>query len=497
MSKAFGKRNTTFEVNKGMRTSIWSGEVELEPRSSLEKDISAEVVIVGAGMAGILIGHELKRRGISSVILERNRIAGGVTKGTTAKITAQHNLIYHRLITEVGREQARQYALANTRAVERLAEIVERGGIDCDFVRQPAYVYSLDETSLLYDEVKSACSLGIGAEFRTETALPFPVKGAVCFPNQAMMNPLKFIKGVSAPLVVYENTPVTGIEKEEVVTPRGRVKAENIIIASHYPFLDSPGWYFMRMHQQRSYVVALKNAKQLDGMYIDADNMGLSFRNYGDLLLLGGAGHRTGQHEAGGSYAELRRVASQMFPDSEVVAEWSAQDCMSMDGIPYIGRYSPSTPHLYVATGFNKWGMTSSMVSAMILSAILEGKDCEFADVFSPQRFNVTAAAANLWKDGMKAAKGILMERFILPRDRIERLEKGHGGIVEYEGEKVGVYRNEEGEVFIVSPKCTHLGCQLEWNPDELTWDCPCHGSRFSYDGTLLDAPAIDPLPRY
>ena len=335
--------------------SVWSMDTKLDEQQELHGEISTDAVIIGAGMAGVLIAHELKRRGVEAVLLERDQTGAGVTKNTTAKITAQHGLIYRKLIADFGVEQAKQYATANQRAVERFAEIIERGAIACDFIRCPSYVYSTSGTEHLYEEAKAACSLGIHAEFTDETTLPFPIKGAVRFPNQASMNPLAFLKGVAQNLTIYEHTEVTDIMEEGVKTSDGMVRAKHIIIATHYPFLDSPGWYFMRMHQQRSYVVALRGAAQLDGMYIGDGPEVYSFRNYGSLLLLGGEEHRTGQNKNGGCYQRLRQAAKRFYPGAEVVAEWSAQDCIPMDGVPYIGRYASSTPNLYVATGFNKW----------------------------------------------------------------------------------------------------------------------------------------------
>lgn len=481
--------------------SIWRKETELAEYEPLCGEAMTHTVIIGGGMAGLLIAYELSRRGVAVAVLERNRIASGVTGNTTAKVTVQHNLIYHRLIRDFGPVQAAQYAQANRKALARYAAIIGREGINCGFERLPSYVYTRDETDLLYEEIKAAVSLGIDAEFTSETMLPFPVKGAVRFPNQAQMNPLAFLRGIVGDLRIYERTEVLEIlpcsEEEYIVTtPDGKITARNVVIASHYPFINSPGYFFTRMHQKRSYVIALKNAPHLDGMYIDADDAGYSFRNHGEYLLFGGAGHRTGQNENGGAYEQLQTEAAIYYPGAEVVAKWSAQDCMTVDSVPYIGRYSEKTPHMYVATGFNKWGMTSSMAAALILADRITGEECPFAEVFTPQRFN-TAGVGEMIKDGIKAATNLLVKPLTPPKEKIDELPNGHGGIVEYDGHKAGVYKDEQGECYIVSPKCPHLGCQLAWNPDEKTWDCPCHGSRFRYDGTLLDSPAQENLERF
>ena len=247
----------------------------------------------------------------------------------------------------------------------------------------------------------------------------------------------------------------------------------------------------MRMYQERSYVLALENAPCFSQMYLGHEQGLWSFRQAGDYLLIGGSSHRTGQNRAGGQYDELRKKAAQWWPNSREGACWSAQDCITLDGIPYIGTFSSSHPHWYVATGFGKWGMTTSMVAAQIITDAVLGKENENAPVFSPQRFN-TASAPSLFMQGVEAVKSLSKQAFTPPRTLVEKLPLGHGGIVEWEGKKAGVYKDATGQVFVVSSQCPHLGCQLEWNPEEKTWDCPCHGSRFDYYGNLLDSPATE-----
>ena len=457
----------------------------------LEQHIKADAVVVGAGMAGILTAYRLSQRGMSTVVLEAGRVGGGVTGNTTAKITAQHNLCYEKFITAFGEEQARQYAEANMRAVEQYAEIVSALKIACDFERVPAYVYARYDDEPLRAETKAAQRLGIPAVFTKETSLPFQVIGAVKFENQAQFHPLRFLTALADKLQIYESTPVSEIRDSTAITPRGSVHAAHIVIATHFPFINTPGYYFLRMHQQRSYVLALENAQKLDGMYIDADPQGWSLRSYENLLLLGGAGHRTGKHPQHSSYQALREAARTLYPQSRELYAWSAQDCMTLDGVPYIGYYSADTPHVYVATGFNKWGMTSSMAAAAILSDRITGRENPNAQVFTPQRFKPGASIANLMKDGAQAVAGLSKQLFSVPETYLSHIGKGQGGIVEYDDQKLGAYRDEAGHVYLVSTKCPHLGCQLTWNPDERSWDCPCHGSRFDYRGNLLDNPAM------
>lgn len=474
--------------------SVWSESCKFRKREALNKDIKTDVLVIGAGIAGILTAYMLKQKGREVVLIDAAEIASGNTKNTTAKITSQHDLIYSKLITEFGEEKARQYAKANELAIKKYKEIIEDKRIECDFEEKPAYVYSLNEVDVLKEEVEAAKNLGIDAEFVQEVNLPFKIKGAVKFNNQAQFNPLKFLKGISNELVIYENTRALEIKENLVVTSGGNITANNIVVATHYPIMNAPGYYFMKMHQERSYVLALENTSEIDGMYIDLNKEGYSFRTYNNLLLLGGISHRTGENEEGGSYDELRKVAKKLYPKAKEKYYWSAQDCMTIDGIPYIGRYSSETPNIYVATGFNKWGMTSSMVSAMIISDMILEKENDFSEIFSPRRFDLSLSINNIANDLIETAKNFIAQKVYIPSSEIEHIKNGHGGIIEYNGEKVGVYKDKEGKEFFVSTKCTHLGCQLSWNADELTWDCPCHGSRFDYKGRLIGSPATKDL---
>lgn len=474
--------------------SVWSESCKLKKRGTLKKDIKTDILIIGAGIAGLLTAHMLKKSGRDVILIDGDEIASGNTKNTTAKITSQHDLIYNKLILEFGEEKARQYAKANELAIEKYKEIIKERKIDCDFEDKAAYIYSLNEIDILKEEVEAAKKVGINAEFVEKADLPFEIKGAVKFNNQGQFNPLKFLKNISEDLIIYENTRALEVKDNLVVTNRGDITANSIVIATHYPIINIPGYYFMKMHQERSYVIALENVNDIDGMYIDADEEGYSFRTYKDLLLLGGIKQRTGENEKGGSYDELRRVAKELYPKSKERYHWSAQDCMTIDGIPYIGKYSDETPNIYVATGFNKWGMTSSMVAAMIISDMILEKENDFSEIFSPKRFDLSLSINNIAKDISETAKNFIAQKIYIPSSKIEHIKNGHAGIIEYNGEKVGVYKDNEGKEFFVSTKCSHLGCQLHWNADELTWDCPCHGSRFDYKGRLIGGPATKGL---
>ncbi len=439
--------------------SIWETETGIRKRGPLQGDLETEAVVIGAGMAGILTAYHLQQAGLRTVVLEADRIGSGQTKNTTAKITFQHNLIYNRLIQTLGSRAAFAYAFANENAIDAYEKLIREKEIDCDFVRCSSYLYSRKDAVPLRREVDAVMGIGVEAVFDTDSELPFPVAGVARFDRQARFNPLKFLAAISEEVTVYEQTEVLKVESDRVQTNKGCVSARHIIFACHYPFINMPGYYFARMHQERSYVVALEGAGRIEGMYLGIDKDGLSFRQQGDMLLLGGGSHRTGRNRKGGQYAWLQDRARELYPKSRVIRQWSAQDCMTLDGIPYIGRFSVRRPNWYVATGFGKWGMSSSMAAAHILTALITEQRSAQAGVFSPQRSLTGRAVKELGIHSLYTMKGLV--KHLLPA--------GQGRIV---------------------PNCPHMGCRLEWNPEEGTYDCPCHGSRFDESGKLIDGPA-------
>lgn len=474
--------------------SIWAQSCSIPVRERLNGDMETEIAVIGGGMAGILTAYLLQKEGRQVTVLEAKRIGGGQTQNTTAKITSQHGMIYHRLARTLGEAKAQQYAKANQTAVEEFRRLITEEEIPCDFEEKDAYVYGND-VQILKEEAETAVRLGLPAEFSTAVSVPVPAAGAVRFREQGQFHPLKFLKTISEPLTIFEHTPVETVEGTTLITENGTVRAGQVVFATHYPFVNFPGLYFARMHQERSYVLALKDAGQVEGMYIGGETGGYSFRNYGDILLFGGEGHRTGEDSGGGRYDALRRKARELFPSGREVTCWSAQDCITPDSVPYIGSYTRSRPDWYVATGFQKWGMTSSMVSAMILRDAICGRKNPWAEVFDPNRFDGETFLGVAGETG-QAVKGLARNLFKTPEETAKMLPAGHGGVVFLNGEKVGVYRAPDGMIHVVDVRCPHLGCQLEWNPDEKSWDCPCHGSRFDYRGNWLCGPAQENIAR-
>ena len=426
--------------------SVWMDDADRVSFDSLKKSIKTDVLIVGGGITGILCAHMLKKAGVDCILAEADCICGGITQNTTAKITLGHGLIYDKLIRRFGSEKARMYLQAQIKASKEYELLCQ--SIQCEYQKKDSYVYSMTSRDKVERETVALKLLGVNAEISNAPSIPFETAGAVRVREQAQFNPLSFAFGIARELPIYEHTKILELSPNRAVTERGDIVCEKIIVATHFPVLNKHGGYFLKLYQHRSYVLALQNAADVDGMYVDENDKGLSFRNYKDNLLLGGGSHRTGKQ--GGNWRELERLAKKYYPDASITQRWATQDCMTLDRVPYIGLYSPSTPNLYVATGFNKWGMTSAMISAIILTDMIRGKANELAPVFYP-------------------ARSVLRPQLA-----------------------VNAFESVIGLLTPTAPRCPHLGCALKYNKAENSWDCPCHGSRFSENGKLINNPATD-----
>ncbi|MBQ7095026.1 MAG: FAD-dependent oxidoreductase [Clostridia bacterium] len=428
--------------------SLWQETYSPPTFKPLHWGEKTKVLIIGGGIAGILTAYRLHQAGVPYILLEQGRILQGTTAHTTAKITSQHGLLYQKLLRREGMARARQYLSANEWAVGEYERLSRE--YPCDFRAEPHFVYSQKDENRLKREMDALAALGFEAEFCRELPLPIKTMGAVCFPHQASFHPLKFLGELARDLNIRENTHVLELQGTNAITERGGVHAEKIIVATHFPFINRHGGYFLRLYQHRSYLMALSGVKPMEGMYLDEDPLGMTFRSYKDLLLIGGGGHRTGKE--GGNWAELRAFAAAHYPAAKEEYFWAAQDCMSLDQMPYIGQYGAHTEELLVASGFNKWGMTGAMIASRLLADRVMGKENEFQALFEP--------------------KG----RLLRPKLILNALSSAAG-------------------LLNPSPKrCPHLGCALKWNKAEHSWDCPCHGSRFSSKGECLNNPANEDL---
>jgi len=426
--------------------SVWQRDMERVTFGTLDGNKSTDVLIIGGGIAGLLCAYRLKNAGIDCVLIEAGEICNGITKNTTAKITLQHGAIYDKMIRRFGEEHARLYVEAQKKGCRDYDRLCRT--IDCDYEHADSCVYSVYDRKKIEKEVAALKRLGVHAEFSDTCELPFPVAGAALVRGQAQFHPLKFLYVIAKKLPIYEHTKALAYLPHRVKTNHGDIAFQRLIVATHFPVYNKHGLYPLKLYQHRSYVLALTGVPHIQGTYVDESDTGLSFRSYGDLLLLGGGGHRTGKR--GGCWAELERFTKKHYGGAKIVGRWATQDCVTLDDIPYIGQYSKSTPDVYVATGFGKWGMTNAMVAADLLCDLVQGKSPPYAEVFSPSR------------------------NILRPRLAVNALESTIGLLTP------------------TVPRCPHLGCALKYNHAEHTWDCPCHGSRFTEQGELIDNPATD-----
>lgn len=490
----------------------WIASTSLPKYPALSQDISVDVAIIGGGLVGVTSAYLLKKKGLKVAILEVNRIAHGTTGHTTAKITSQHGLIYNKIINKHGEKKARQYAEANETAIRFIENLVKEKNIDCDFAPQSSYVYtqSEDYVEKIEQEVKAACRLGIKAHYEDSIPLPLKVKAAVKFEDQARFHPLKYIQALVSDIhgegsYIFEDTKVVDIEDKEkpvVITRKGnRVTASKVIISSHFPCYDGMGMYFARMYAEKSYAIAIKAKEKFPGgMYISAEAPSRSLRsqNYdgSEIIIISGEHHKTG-HEKHTNihYENLGNFATDTFTIEKMMNRWSTQDYMTIDDVPYVGYLTSKTNNLLVATGFGKWGMTNSTASASILTDLITKGESPWSEVYNPSRFDIVASGAKLASINLDVAEKLIGGK-IAPVPKDIDIKNGEGKVVSIEGERVGAYRDENGELHVVDITCTHLGCELVWNEAEKTWDCPCHGSRFNYDGDNVEGPAFNPLKK-
>lgn len=467
------------------KTASFSSELP-----SLRSDLNCEAVVVGAGLTGVLTAWFLQKQGIDVVVLDSGVPGQNATAHTTAKITAQHGFFYANLIQSHGIENAKKYFYANQSSIDFFDDLIKSQSISCDFQKTDCYLYARSSSSAIRAELDALKAVGAGARYTRETELPFPISAALKLENQAIFHPLKFLYALIPHLRIFGNTAVKKLSNGTLITDYGIIKAKHIIFATRFPFFAFPGLFFSRMHQERSYSLSICNVPPLSSMYLDANKNGVTFRPWDSQIILSGFGHRTGYASAQNGYDALQLFAQRWYPGYLCTAQWAAEDSIPADNIPYIGQYQHHSTRIYVAAGFQKWGMTSSMTSARILTDLVCGRKNKNTDTFSPHRIPNIKAFGKIIYDGGISTGNLLKQTFYIPRSKLADIKPGDGGIVQWNGCKYGVFHHESGQYYFVSTRCPHMGCQLSWNPVERSWDCPCHGSRFSYDGQRLDPPA-------
>ncbi|GEK90303.1 Glycine/D-amino acid oxidase [Alkalibacterium putridalgicola] len=485
--------------------------------SPLIQDESTEVAVIGGGIVGIVTAYLLAKAGKKVTLVEAREFFHGVTGHTTAKITAQHALIYNELIQTFGKEKARLYYEANRDGLDFIRETSKELNIDCDFEEKDAVVFASSAKGLkqIEKEARAYETLDINGTLTHGQLrdLPFETLAALTMPYQAQFHPVKYLKGLLDEVSrlggqIYDRTRAVKLSKSDntVTMENGAVLSyDEIVVASHYPFNDFDGLYFSKLSINRSYAIAGRINKPIpDGMYISAESPIRSLRsipveNGNDLFLIGGDSHQTGKSNPPNQvhFENLLAFGKEWFELEEVEYHWSAQDMTTLDKVPYIGQMTRTSENVLVATGFNKWGMAMGVSAAKILTDIINGEENDYVELFDPTRNKLKGKDIQRFsKKNTSVGKNLLETKLQRPDKSPEDLDLDEGGLVSIGGKKLGGYRDENGELHLVKTTCSHMGCGLNWNNSERSWDCPCHGSRFSYSGDVLNGPAVKPLKK-
>ena len=491
--------------------SIWLDSCKLKKYEKLNKEINCDVCIVGGGITGISTAYYLCQKGFSVSILEKDCIFQKTSGNTTGKITSEHNIFYDYLYKTFGLEFAKDYFEANENAKLNIENIINYNNIDCDFEKKNAYVFTQKDSYVIQfkDEFKALKHINPNAELLNNLELPLSIKSAIKFPDQAQFNPVKYVSGLlnildSYNVNIFENSKVNDIKKGSnsytVVTNNGSVNSKYVVLACSYPFINFPGFHFLKMYQSMAYAIAIKTKLSLiEDMFISFESPTISYRTafYKNekIAVIAGYDHKTGKlQDSQNAYLFLEQISKKLYPDSKIISKWATEDCVSVDKLPYIGSFSTFMPHIYIATGFKKWGMTTSNLAANIICDEICGIPNKYAYLFNSKRFHPLKNIAETKNNIKEATEGVIFKKFILRDFDIEKIPTNSSKIFKVDGEIIGVYKDENEYIHAVKPVCSHLGCLLSWNNTLKTWDCPCHGSRFNIDGKCIYGPSNNSL---
>lgn len=496
--------------------SMWSHTSSRPSFPTLNEDIQCDVAVIGGGITGIMTAYVLLEAGRKVAIIDAGQILQSTTSFTTAKITSQHGLIYSKLLSHFGKEAARLYYEANEEAIRFIAETIQKHHIECQFQREDAYLYADSEEQLeqLKQEWEAYRQLDLPGEWVEDLPIQVESKGAIVLRDQARFHPLQYLTALTSSIVekggrFYEHTTLEDYAEElddgnlALKTADGhKITCQYAVSAAHFPFFDGGGLYFTRLHAERSYAIAIKPTKPYPGgMYINCGEPKRSVRSAmldgSEVLIVGGESHRTGKNDCTiERYERLEQFARDTYGIEQIPYRWSTQDLITIDEVPYIGQVTSRHPKIYVATGFAKWGMTTSAVSAALITDLITGKENRYTELFTPSRFKINPSLKNITVQNAEVAKELISGKIEAVHLKVEDLRTDQGSVVKYRGKRAGAYKDSTGVVHLVDTTCSHMGCELNWNEAERSWDCPCHGSRFNYQGAVIEGPATEDLTR-
>lgn len=496
-----------------MNKSLWLDNYEIKGFPELTHDLETDVLVVGGGITGIMTAYLLGEEGYRVTLVEANKLVHGTTGNTTGKLTYQHGLVYKTLVSKHGLEKAKMYLDSHVKALNFIKNSVNELNIDCDLETVTSYVYTEKEKYInnIEKEYETTLKLGIECFITDELDLPFKVKVALGFKNQAHFHVTKYLQyfinafNNNDDCFIFENTKVVKIKEDNnmwhTYLENGiKIKSRHVVVCSHYPCNNLYNFYFAKLKPSMTYLIAAKYQTEFTNAdYINVEEPIRSIRTHpykdGRLILIGGENHQCGHTDLEPlHYQNLEQFGKKYFNIEEPLFKWSTQDYNTFDNLPYIGQINGKSPHIIVATGFKKWGMLTSHVAATLALDLLTNKKTEYENLYQPSRLT-DKLTCKFFSYNLKSVARLIGDRFKRMPKEFD-VDKGKGKIVSYKGKRYGVYKDEDDKVYIVDVVCPHLKCILTFNNEHKTYDCPCHGSRFTYKGKYLDGPAIRDLKR-
>ncbi len=473
--------------------SIWNYNRTAQGKP-LRGEHTFDIVIVGGGIAGVLTAYQLAETGHKVTLLEAESLYAGTTHNTTAHMDSIHGYLYADLIKQSAKKAA-LYFQSQNEAIDEYERLIKKHNINCHFSRSDSVLFSKKNCDKLKAEYQALKAIGADVEFiGASKMLNIEVAGAIKLSSQARFHPLEFLDALPKNFEIIENTRIVkvDIKTKTLYSNDAVIHANKIIIATGFPIIDVPGFYFLRMYKSHSYTIAIDTEQRLEAMYQGDLGNSLTYRQFEDKIIIGGLDHRSGRVDEVNKYDRLEERAAESFADSDPTHFWSANDCITFDGVPLVGPYCKTTDDVFVITGFNKWGMTNAMAGACVLRDIINGEKNKFRPLFSP--FRKKTSTGTFLNNTLTTVNNLIIKPISVPPHTAAELLPDSGDIVLIGGKKKAVYKDSDGELHICDALCKHLKCQLQFNPNTKTWDCPCHGSRFEIDGKLIIGPATDDL---
>jgi glycine/D-amino acid oxidase-like deaminating enzyme/nitrite reductase/ring-hydroxylating ferredoxin subunit len=472
----------------------------------LAVEITVDVAVIGGGIVGITTARALKDLGYTVAVIEALRVGRQVTGQSTAKVTSQHKIIYHSLQSKFGKRLAGLYAEAQQTALRKIEHFITAHQIDCDYEKKPAYVYTCSEKHVgaIENEAKAAKECGLPASLVRETGLPFDVRAALRFDNQAQFHPIKYVVGLAQTIPgdgchVYENSRAVDWQPTKVSTSAGSVSARRVVMATHLP-LGQVGWFYAKAHPYAEPVIAAKVGRAPDGMYINTEQPTHSFRTHtretGEVYGIAvGTRFKPGDTQAERrNFDEIEKWLSAHFEAGPIMCRWVNEDYTSIDRAPFVG-WSSSPPDAYLmATGFGAWGISNGTAAGLMLADLAADRNNPWLEVFEARRTKPIGGGTRFLAENLGIAAHLIGGYLARKPKALDDLALGEAAVLRIHGENIAAFKDDGGRVYAVSAACSHMGCLVGWNATDRTWDCACHGSRFSLTGEVVHGPATMPL---